>query len=202
MRSVIDDALDELIPNKAKLNTDDVIYEIRDKFEKDLKKSITAVNVNKGTKPKLVKVNTTEEMGLNGNKRKVSESRPILKSVKRKFGDNHTKTYFTLNSGRIRRSQSETKEIIMVNLDGLEQINQVEFANLNISLVDGMGKEHFDELNLLEHYTEVYAMPEGIKIQIEKNRLVNIPIYKNKIQLECKLNNQRNFTKMKYYLEV
>lgn len=202
LRSVIDEAMDELTPNEDKLNTADIIYEIRDKFEKDLKKTITTVQVSKGKKPKLVKVSPTNEPGLNGKKTKGTGTSVPLKAVKRKFGDDQTKTYYPLLSGRIRRSQSENKETILINLTGFDQFEKVKQANLNISLVDGMGKEHFDELNLNEHYMNIYAMPEGVEIKIEKNRFINIPIINNKLQLECKLKKGRNFTKMKYYLEV
>lgn len=202
LQEVIDKEIERLTPTSDKLDTSDVLYEIKNKFERDLKKGITTVYVSKGKQKRIVKVTTTDEPGENGERRKGKKRDIQLHPVKRKFGGDESKTYYTLPTGKIRRTQSNTKEVLIIDVSGSEHLRGIKNASLNISIVDGMGKEHFTEYDLRDVYEDIYATRTGERILFESNRIINAPVINNTVHLECKLKKRRNNMKMKFYLEV
>lgn len=199
---IYDDYVSKQIEDSSAFSTDDVLYEIRNKFESDLKKGITTVHVDKGKKKVVRKVTPTDEPGENGKKRNGKGRKQNFLPVKRKFGSDETKTYYYLPTGSIRRTQTKTKEILVINLNGIEKLRESQRVNLNVSMVDGMGKEHFNGFDFREVFTSVYHTMTGETISFESNRFVSIPVVNNSIQLDCRLNKKLNNLKLKFYLEV
>jgi antitoxin component of RelBE/YafQ-DinJ toxin-antitoxin module len=200
---VIDLEIKKHIENEGKLDTSDLIYEIQYEAKQTLKKSQTEVLISDGESvDKVIKTDSTDILGKNkSKKRNKTEGGTDAKSVKKTFGDDSNKRYYQLPGSSIKRFITNHQENIIIHVNN-ENMNNLENVNLLFSIVDGMGVEHTDELDLTTKYVKAVDLNTDTAITIDKFSLNNVSIIDNKISIICLQNKDvRHTDKIRIYIE-
>lgn len=192
--------------DRGKIDVSGILYTLENKLAHDLKKRQPMLLVGTGkTQKKIVKITNTPDPGISVRIKKGKKPRSIVDvpRVKKQFGEDGKKEYYQMPKGRISRVIYESKERISINLEGSNIPDSITTGNLLISVVDGMGKEYYNELDLKRNYKSVEDMNSFKKLTIVDNYIQGINIKDSKINLQIELDkNARKNLKLRYYLEV
>ena len=203
---IIDEKLNSDIPDSEILDTSDIIYEIENKFKKDLEKKVTEVNIgNKQNKNKsLVKVSDTKEPGesqVNHDGKTENEFKKT-KKIKKRFGNQETKEYFKINGSEVKRVVYRGFENVEIDVSKV-YIQGYKKCNIYFSIIDGMGAEYTNEVNLKSEYKKVYDLNNNTNLNFDDFGIINYHLNGPKIKMRLHLNENANLSlKYKYYLEV
>lgn len=204
MAEVIQNEMNKHIEESGKLDVSDLLYEIQHEAKKKLKEKQTEVFIGEGSKlAKVVKTNSTDEKGTTpSNTRNKGTGGTDVSRVKKTFGSESVKTYYQIQGSAIKRyivRDSEYINIIFTNENIFDHSN----VDLMFSLIDGMGKEYTDQLNLNQKYVEVVDIRNNKNVEVQKFSIKNVHVQNNKIVLKCKLNpNVRHTEKIRIYIEA
>lgn len=203
---IIDEKLNSDIPDSEILDTSDIIYEIENKFKKDLEKKMTEVNIgNKKNKNKsLIKVNDTEEPGESVRTHNGTTENEFKeeKKVKKQFGNQEIKEYFKVKGSEVKRVVYRNFENIEINVSKI-YIQGYKKCNIYFSIIDGMGAEYTNEVNLKSEYTKVFDLNNNSTLKFNSFGILNYNLDEPKIRLRLHLSENANSSlKYKYYLEV
>lgn len=205
MSQTISDFIDAQTPSEGILHTNDILYEINNEFKKQMQKTTSTLRTGKeGPNPKKTPTTKTTEPSKEGRKVNGKNKRPeYLSPVKRKFGADEMKTYYQANTTAIKRTRFSGSERIQISLGEAEYLKEIDHAHLNITMVDGNGKESFDQIDLKTLYNEVLDIHgDNALLDFEDHRIKDVSIKNKKIELVLKKSDQLNNYKLKFYLEV
>lgn len=205
MASIIEEELEKLTPSEGELYTNDVLYEINTDFKKHSNQKATKLNGGLGDGPKtVVRTTPTDQPGAVGKKTKSGKKKDkYLNPVIRKLGGDELKTYYIISTSAIRRTTYDQTEIVSIKLGDPEIAKEAKTCHLNITWFDGMGKEHIDQFDLKDYYSHILDVNDGNRyLDFENNRVLDIMIENQTIELEFKKTVLRNNHKLKLYLEV
>ena len=203
---IIDKFTREKHPTSGEMDTSDIIYYLDDKFKESMEKRVSYIDSNKGKRGKhVVKTSDTEYPGQSqrhkkGGNKPPKQSRPMKKN----FGDDGKTVYYQLPNTIVRRSFIRDREKVYIDLSKTKSRLNASNANLLVSLVDGMGKEYYDEFNLKDEYQNIEDINAQKKLEFGNSSIKSIDISKNTIILNFtpKKNSTAHLSKFRYYLEV
>lgn len=206
LKEVIDYETKKMFPEEEKMETSDVLYEIDNSFKELLEKKYSEINMGSKEKPRtILKVNPTNEEGESPGKtgKRNTEGDLPYKRVKKTFGNQAAKSYALVPNTSIRRIVIDTDEKLKIIIPNYDSISNKERVNLLITLVDGMGQEMQNELQIKHMYSSIIDENDFRNLEFDSFSIKNIKVKNNQINLTCRLSSSSaKFYKMKYYLEV
>jgi len=203
---IIEEKLNSDTPDSEILDTTDIIYEIENKFKQDLEKTMTEINVgkNKNKNKSIVKVTDSEQPGDDQKEHPGKTDRKFKNSkrVKKQFGNDSIKEYFKIQGSDVRRVIYREFEYLEINVQKFFLQGYI-VGNLYVSLIDGMGKEYTNEVDLRKEYFKVMDLSLNKSLRFGENGIFNVDLKNEVIKIRMQLTPKANSTlKYKYYLEV
>ena len=108
-----------------------------------------------------------------------------------------------LPTDAVERSVTKDYEVLKFNFKELKDFHKWNKCNISFKVVDGMGKEYFDEVNLLESYSSVHDYETSQPYEHDESKISNVPINDGTVYLKMNLANRFNkFLKFLYVVEV
>ena len=202
---IIEIELEKRFDFEGELETNDILYEINSDFKKAVASRITRIHTGKpGSHASVIKTKRTDTASvLPGKKKKGNRKKEYISRVRRQFGDEEVKTYYLVNTSAVRRSRHTNYESVLLQTGETEFLKGIDSGDINISIVDGTGKEVIDQLDLTKLYKDIIDINnENNLLEFEKNRIKNVSIKNNAIELKMTSFDEINNFKMKFYLEV
>lgn len=214
---IIDEAIQDHNPSDGKIDTEDILYVAEVQLKKDLKSSMGTVKVNNGKS--LVKSSGNERQKEKRNKKQNKGQQEKSKNTEtkrkrdplkwQKSNDEadttteETKERYSAHPEMVQRVILNDKEMIKFDFTKSKQLNGIQSCDIALSIIDGMGNEYKDEVNLHDNYKEIRDMSTGKTCNYKKNIIKNVPIQDGIVNLQMKLNNTFNRSlKFVYYVEV
>ena len=207
---VIEESIKKNNPTDGKMDTKDIIYEIENKFKKDLSKAMSTVKLSEGNKDQvLVKIPTeVPEKKDKGKKEKKSKSRkprkPAVKKAKpTEQSVERETTRYNANPEIVERVVVGNNEYVNFDFSSSDDFKKSKLCDISIVVVDGMGNEYPNEFDMKKNYESVTDLSTGKKLKIEDNLIKGVKIKTGNAQIQLKLKEQYNRAlKFVYYVEV
>ena len=214
MAKVIEEAIKKNNPTDGKMDTGDIIYEVENKFKKDLSKSMSTVKLSAGNKEKdkvVVKMpigvpknneGKTKEKTKTSKKRK--PRKPAVKEVKQtEESRKRETTRYNANPEIVERVVIGNNEYVNFDFSSSDDFKKSKLCDISIVVVDGMGNEYPNEFDMKKNYESVIDLSTGKKLKIEDNLIKGVQIKTGNAQIQLKLKEQYNRAlKFVYYVEV
>lgn len=214
MAKVIEEAIKKNNPTDGKMDTGDIIYEVENKFKKDLSKSMSTVKLSAGNKEKdkvVVKMpigvpknneGKTKEKTKPSKKRK--PRKPAVKEVKQtEESRKRETTRYNANPEIVERVVIGNNEYVNFDFSSSDDFKKSKLCDISIVVVDGMGNEYPNEFDMKKNYESVIDLSTGKKLKIEDNLIKGVQIKTGNAQIQLKLKEQYNRAlKFVYYVEV
>lgn len=214
MAKVIEEAIKKNNPTDGKMDTGDIIYEVENKFKKDLSKSMSTVKLSAGNKEKdkvVVKMPISvpkNNEGKTKEKTKPSKKRkprkPAVKEVKQtEESRKRETTRYNANPEIVERVVIGNNEYVNFDFSSSDDFKKSKLCDISIVVVDGMGNEYPNEFDMKKNYESVIDLSTGKKLKIEDNLIKGVQIKTGNAQIQLKLKEQYNRAlKFVYYVEV
>ena len=214
MAKVIEEAIKKNNPTDGKMDTGDIIYEVENKFKKDLSKSMPTVKLSNGNKEKdkvVVKMPTGVPKN---NEKKTKEKikstkerkprKPAVKEVKAtEESRKRETTRYNANPEIVERVVIGNNEYVNFDFSSSDDFKKSKSCDISIVVVDGMGNEYPNEFDMKKNYESVIDLSTGKKLKIEDNLIKGVKIKTGNAQIQLKLKEQYNRAlKFVYYVEV
>ncbi|MFR2317362.1 hypothetical protein [Terrisporobacter sp.] len=214
MAKVIEEAIKKNNPTDGKMDTGDIIYEVENKFKKDLSKSMSTVKLSAGNKEKdkvVVKMpigvpknneGKTKEKTKTSKKRK--PRKPAVKEVKQ-TGESRKRetTRYNANPEIVERVVIGNNEYVNFDFSSSDDFKKSKLCDISIVVVDGMGNEYPNEFDMKKNYESVIDLSTSKKLKIEDNLIKGVKIKTGNAQIQLKLKEEYNRAlKFVYYVEV
>ena len=214
MAKVIEEAIKKNNPTDGKMDTGDIIYEVENKFKKDLSKSMSTVKLSAGNKEKdkvVVKMpigvpknneGKTKEKTKPSKKRK--PRKPAVKEVKQtEESRKRETTRYNANPEIVERVVIGNNEYVNFDFSSSDDFKKSKSCDISIVVVDGMGNEYPNEFDMKKNYESVIDLSTGKKLKIEDNLIKGVKIKTGNAQIQLKLKEEYNRAlKFVYYVEV
>ena len=214
MAKVIEEAIKKNNPTDGKMDTGDIIYEVENKFKKDLSKSMSTVKLSAGNKEKdkvVVKMpigvpknneGKTKEKTKPSKKRK--PRKPAVKEVKQtEESRKRETTRYNANPEIVERVVIGNNEYVNFDFSSSDDFKKSKLCDISIVVVDGMGNEYPNEFDMKKNYESVIDLSTGKKLKIEDNLIKGVKIKTGNAQIQLKLKEEYNRAlKFVYYVEV
>ena len=209
MAKVIEEAIKKNNPTDGKMDTGDIIYEVENKFKKDLSKSMPTVKLSNGNKEKdkvVVKMPTGVPKN---NEKKTKEKikstkerkprKPAVKEVKAtEESRKRETTRYNANPEIVERVVIDNNEYVNFDFSSSDDFKKSKSCDISIVVVDGMGNEYPNEFDMKKNYESVIDLSTGKKLKIEDNLIKG-----GNAQIQLKLKEEYNRAlKFVYYVEV
>ena len=195
-------------PTDGILNTSDLLYETETNFRNDFSRMKEKVSVVTGD-PVYKRTNEKEKRkpGKPGTEPKPEEPKRKKKRTPRVLQPTDNATDETvrmiLPTDSVERSVTKDYEVLKFNFKELKDCHKWNKCNISFKVVDGMGKEYFDEVNLLESYSSVHDYETRQSYEHDESKISNVPINDGMVYLKMNLANRFNkFLKFLYVVEV
>ena len=204
---VIEEAIKKNNPTDGKMDTKDIIYEIENKFKKDLSKAMSTVKINEGNKDQvLVKIPTDvpEKKNKRKNKKPNKPRKPAVKKVKpTEQSVERETTRYNANPEIVERVIVANNEYVNFDFSSTDDFKKSKSCDISIVVVDGMGNEYPNEFDMSKNYESAIDLSTGKKLKIEDNLIKGVKIKTGNAQIQLKLKEQYNRAlKFVYYVEV
>lgn len=209
MAKVIEEAIKKNNPTDGKMDTGDIIYEVENKFKKDLYKSMPTVKLSAGNKEKdkvVVKIPTEvpEKKNQRKNKKPNKPRKPAVKKAKpTEESKERETTRYNANPEIVERVVIANNEYVNFDFSSSDDFKKSKTCDISIVVVDGMGNEYPNEFDMKKNYESVTDLSTGKKLKIEDNLIKGVKIKTGNAQIQLKLKEQYNRAlKFVYYVEV
>lgn len=209
MAKVIEEAIKKNNPTDGKMDTGDIIYEVENKFKKDLSKSMPTVKLSSGNKEKdkvVVKIPTEvpEKKNQRKNKKPNKPRKPAVKKAKpTEESKERETTRYNANPEIVERVVVANNEYVNFDFSSSDDFKKSKTCDISIVVVDGMGNEYPNEFDMKKNYESVTDLSTGKKLKIEDNLIKGVKIKTGNAQIQLKLKEQYNRAlKFVYYVEV
>ena len=212
MAKVIEEAIKKNNPTDGKMDTGDIIYEVENKFKKDLSKSMPTVKLSNGNKEKdkvVVKMPTGVPKN---NEKKTKEKikstkerkprKPAVKEVKAtEESRKRETTRYNANPEIVERVVIGNNEYVNFDFSSSDDFKKSKSCDISIVVVDGMGNEYPNEFDMKKNYESVIDLSTGKKLKIEDNLIKGVKIKTGNAQIQLKLKEEYNRAlKFVYYV--
>ena len=210
--SIIEEEARRQNPVDGKIDTSDVLYVMQTEFKKELKKSMSQIKISKdrtlvkspGKKRMKERRDRRNEKTAGKFKGRRTQERNPLKWQKSASEANHEgKQVYKTKEEAVQRLVLNDYEIVKFDFKESKDLENVSSCNIKLSIIDGMGKEYKNEMDLKNHYEVIYDAYTGKKYNFSKNKISDVSINKGNINLKLRLKHSANKTlKYIYYVEV
>ena len=207
MAKIIENAIKQNNPTDGAMDTKDIIYEVENKFKKDLSKSMPKVKLNTGNKEKtLVKIPTEvpKKKDIRKNKKTNKPRKPAVKRAKptEQSAERET-TRYNANPEIVERVVVANNEYVNFDFSSSDDFKKSKLCDISIAVVDGMGNEYANEFDMKKNYESVTDLSTGKQLKIEDNLIKGVKIKTGNAQIQLKLKeNYNRALKFVYYVEV
>lgn len=207
MSKIIESAIKQNNPTDGVMDTKDIIYEVENKFKKDLSKSMPTVKLNTGNKEKtLVKIPTEvpKKKDIRKNKKPNKPRKPAVKKAKptEQSAERET-TRYNANPEIVERVVVANNEYVNFDFSSSDDFKKSKLCDISIVVVDGMGNEYANEFDMKKNYESVTDLSTGKELKIEDNLIKGVKIKTGNAQIQLKLKeNYNRALKFVYYVEV
>lgn len=207
MAKIIENAIKQNNPTDGAMDTKDIIYEVENKFKKDLSKSMPTVKLNTGNKEKtLVKIPTEvpKKKDIRKNKKQNKPRKPAVKKAKptEQSAERET-TRYNANPEIVERVVVANNEYVNFDFSSSDDFKKSKLCDISIAVVDGMGNEYANEFDMKKNYESVTDLSTGKQLKIEDNLIKGVKIKTGNAQIQLKLKeNYNRALKFVYYVEV
>ena len=214
MAKVIEEAIKKNNPTDGKMDTGDIIYEVENKFKKDLSKSMPTVKLSNGNKEK-DKVVVKMPTGVHKNNEKktkekiksTKERKPRKPAVKEVNATEESRkretTRYNANPEIVERVVIDNNEYVNFDFSSSDDFKKSKSCDISIVVVDGMGNEYPNEFDMKKNYESVIDLSTGKKLKIEDNLIKGVKIKTGNAQIQLKLTEEyTRALKFVYYVEV
>lgn len=207
MAKIIENAIKQNNPTDGVMDTKDIIYEVENKFKKDLSKSMPTVKLNTGNKEKtLVKIPTEvpKKKDIRKNKKPSKPRKPAVKKAKptEQSAERET-TRYNANPEIVERVVVANNEYVNFDFSSSDDFKKSKLCDISIAVVDGMGNEYANEFDMKKNYESVTDLSTGKQLKIEDNLIKGVKIKTGNAQIQLKLKeNYNRALKFVYYVEV
>lgn len=207
MAKIIENAIKQNNPTDGAMDTKDIIYEVENKFKKDLSKSMPTVKLNTGNKEKtLVKIPTEvpKKKDIRKNKKPSKPRKPAVKKAKptEQSAERET-TRYNANPEIVERVVVANNEYVNFDFSSSDDFKKSKLCDISIAVVDGMGNEYANEFDMKKNYESVTDLSTGKQLKIEDNLIKGVKIKTGNAQIQLKLKeNYNRALKFVYYVEV
>lgn len=195
IRKIIEDYIRRNNPTDGIIDTNDIIYDIENKFRDQLRDNSSVIKLGK---KELVKFEV-------GNKKKKNKSEKKIRpsKTKRKVdSDGNVTQLIQVNSRHVNRAIINNKEILNIDLTDLTEINENSSYDMHFVVVDGNGDERESEFNMSSDYKNVYDVINSKNVVFSSGILKEIKLTNKKIGLKMEVAKSYNKAlKFMYYLE-
>lgn len=209
MAKIIEDAIKQHNPTDGVMDTKDIIYEVENKFKKDLSKSMPTVKLNAGNKDKdkiLVKIPTDvpeKKEKTNSNKKNKPRKAAVKKAKPTKESAERETTRYNANPEIVERVVVSNNEYVNFDFSSSDDFKKSKSCDISIVVVDGMGNEYENEFDMKKNYESVIDLSTGKSLKIEDNLIKDVKIKTGNAQIQLKLKeNYNRALKFVYYVEV
>lgn len=209
---VIDDAIREHHPIDGKMDTSDILYVMQTQFKEELQKNMGTVKVGKGRtlvkspghERAIERRRSPQNKSLPAREPKTTRTRNPVKWQKGASKANREgKNIFQTRPESVQRIIVNNKEILQFDLSSSRDMEGIKTCNISLSVIDGMGAEYKDEINLRESYAEIYDLTANESCSFNRNKINDVSVQQGIIRLQMKLNESVNKSlKYIYYVEV
>ena len=207
MAKIIENAIKQNNPTDGVMDTKDIIYEVENKFKKDLSKSMPTVKLNTGNKEKtLVKIpsDLPKKKEKKNNEKKNKPRKPAVKKAKttEQSAERET-TRYNANPEIVERVVVANNEYVNFDFSSSDDFKTSKLCDISIVVVDGMGNEYANEFDMKKNYESVTDLSTGKQLKIEDNLIKGVKIKTGNAQIQLKLKeNYNRALKFVYYVEV
>lgn len=207
MAKIIENAIKQNNPTDGAMDTKDIIYEVENKFKKDLSKSMPTVKLNTGNKEKtLVKIPTEvpKKKDIRKNKKPNKPRKPAVKKAKPTDQSvERETTRYNANPEIVERVVVANNEYVNFDFSSSDDFKKSKLCDISIAVVDGMGNEYANEFDMKKNYESVTDLSTGKQLKIEDNLIKGVKIKTGNAQIQLKLKeNYNRALKFVYYVEV
>ncbi len=203
---VIEEAIKQQNPTDGKMNTNEILYVVETQFKKDLAKVASPVKLKKGSKEKtIVKIKTDiPKKGPNLKEAKNQPVKPQLRRKSRSKDEAEGKIKYQAQPDRVQRAIIKDYEILYFDFSKSPEIKNVKSCDISLAVIDGMGKEYLNELNLHTTYKSVLDLSADKELTIEGDKIKNVKLTKGiaRLKLNSDGNQLNKNLKFMYYVEV
>lgn len=211
IKEIIDEIYEEKYPTDGSLDTGDLIYEttvkfakelesVQDKIKGNIKEPVITPDKNGGGeqekrnrdhKPK--RNSGAKGTGNSSPRRNFRESRPSNKT------DGMAK--YSIDGSEVERISLTEYELLYFRVDGLSGYKKCDII---FNIIDGEGVTlKDDQVNIHHEYNKAQDARNGEKYTISNNRISNVSLENNEIQIQLNYSNNFNrYLKYSYNLEV
>lgn len=182
-------------PTDGVMQTQDILYEVNNKFKKSLMDKSSSLTIDSGKKNKRVLTKVATSTGKEVKSKKTKK----MKKIK----NEGTSSLYKVQPNMVRRAIINNQERLYIDLNKQNLVNKVNVCNIHVSLIDGMGKEYKNEVQLSESYKRIQDNNSQAIIKTDANILKEVPVINNVIHLDFEVSEKFNKThKFAYYMEV
>lgn len=209
IKEYIDDKMKSENPSDGAIDTGDILYSVENSFKKSLAEATGSIELNKGKRKKKQRLIKRKKNIYEPKDQGSKEPKGNTKDGKKRDNANGKNTtlkknytYF-MSPEFVKRISVGNTEIVRINLAEHKSYSGETECNLSMKIIDGMGKEDKHEFNLQDLYSEIVDKNTGNRLKIKDNKIENVSIMFNTIDLQLKLNTNANtLLKFIYVVEV
>lgn len=216
MAKVIENAIKQNNPTDGKMDTKDIIYEVENKFKKDLSKSMSTVKLSKGKNDKdktIIKLPTNipgKEPGNEDLEGKIEPGKPgkprkpaVKKAKQTEESAERETTRYNTNPEIVERVIVANNEYVNFDFSSSDDFKKSKSCDISIVVVDGMGNEYPNEFDIKKNYKSVIDLSTKQELKIEDNLIKGVKIKTGNAQIQLKVKeNYNKALKFVYYVEV
>lgn len=212
LNKVIGDVIAEYVqqynPTDGIIDTSDLLYETETSFKNDfskMKEKLTVITGEPIFKQKNKKEKRNEKEKEGNGKRKKPTRKQVRKPRVLQSGDRQENDHkrLILPTDTVQRSVTSKHEILKLNLQGMNDYEKWEKCNISFKVVDGMGKEYSNEINLLDSYSKVYNYKTKMPYRHDENKITDVDIDNGTVFLKMDFADRFNkHLKFLYVVEV
>lgn len=195
-------------PTDGVVDTSDLLYETEISFQNDLSKMKEKVSIVTGDpvfKNRSKKEKRKPRKPKDGNPAKDPTRKQVRKPRVLQPSDNKTNesVRIILPTDAVERSVTKDYEVLKFNFKGMKDFNKWDKCNISFKVVDGMGKEYSDEINLLDSYSSIYDFDTKQPYEHDASKISDVNISNGTIFLKMNFADRFNkYLKFLYVVEV
>ncbi|MDT2597641.1 MULTISPECIES: hypothetical protein [Enterococcus] len=205
---IIDEHVQKNNPTDGVIDTSNLLYETETSFRNDLSKMKEKVSIVTGDsifKKRSKKEKREPQKPRDENPPKNPTRKQVRNPRVLQPSDNKTNesVRMILPTDAVERSVTKDYEVLKFNFKGMKDFNKWDKCNISFKVVDGMGKEYSDEINLLDSYSSIYDFDTKQPYEYDASKISDVNISNGTIFLKMNFADRFNkYLKFLYVVEV
>lgn len=195
-------------PTDGVIDTSDLLYETETIFRNDLSKMKEKVSIVTGDpifkkRSKKEKRKPRKQRGENPPKEPTGSQVRKPRVLQPSNNKTNESVRMIFPTDAVERSVTKDYEVLKFNFKGMKDFNKWDKCNISFKVVDGMGKEYSDEINLLDSYSSIYDFDTKQPYEHDASKISDVNISNGTIFLKMNFADRFNkYLKFLYVVEV